>query len=195
MTRPSLVRLDSQNRPVGSVLEGLGTQSGLTLKMDSSVHQELAAVREPAPVTLWTALDRLGLKSVYHQNPGKGKYPELNLHRDLMWPFTSIAGPFRVSLTGLHLHRDRQLIRGPWVQIDRFGQRIEIAAEDLKGESVTYFGGLDVMVEPRMWFTQEAHARLTEASDDLGQSLVPEIIGPEPRLATTRTSRSTAAPA
>ena len=77
-------------------------------------------------------------------------------------------------MTGLHLHRDRQLIRGPWVRIDRSGQWIDVPSEDLEGESVTFFGGLEVMVEPRMWFTQEAPARLIEASDDLGQSLVPE---------------------
>ena len=99
-----------------------------------------------------------------------------------MWAFTSTAGPFRVALTGLHLHHDRQLIRGPWARIDRFGQRINVADEDLKGDSVTYFGGLEVMVEPRMWFTQEAPARLIEASDDLGHSLVPEAAGLEARL-------------
>jgi hypothetical protein len=66
------------------------------------------------------------------------------------------------------------LIRGPWVRFDQSGHPIDVASEDLKGESVTYYGGLEVMVEPRMWFTQEAPARLIEASDDLGQSLVPE---------------------
>src|SRR5262249_42379674 len=55
-----------------------------------------------------------------------------------------------------------------------FGQRINVPSGDLKGESVTFYGGLEVIVEPRMWFTQEAPARITEASDDLGQSLVPE---------------------
>ena len=140
------------------------------------------ALREPAPVPFWTVLERLGLWGIYHHNPGEGRFPRLDLRDRAAWAFTSTAGPFRVSLTGLHWHRDRQLIRGPWVRIDRFGQRIDVPSEDLEGDSVTFFGGLDVMVEPRMWFTQEAPARLTEASDDLGQSLVPEAPGRETRL-------------
>ena len=44
--------------------------------------------------------------------------------------FRSNAGPFRIALRGLHLHRDRQLIRGPWVRIDRNGQRINVPSED-----------------------------------------------------------------
>ena len=174
MTRPSLVRLDGQDRPLAGVLEDLETQTGLTLRLDQSVPDRPVALREPAPVPFWTALERLGLWGIYYQNPGEGQFPTLDLREAPAPAFTSTAGPFRVSLTGLHLHRDRQLIRGPWVRIDRFGQRINVPSEDLKGESVTFFGGLEVMVEPRMWFTQEAPARLIEASDDLGQSLVPE---------------------
>ena len=182
MTRPSLVRLVGQDRPLAGVLEDLETQTGLTLRLDQSARDRLVTLREPAPVPFWTALERLGLWGIYYQNPGEGKFPTLDLREAPAPAFTSTAGPFRVSLTGLHLHRDRQLIRGPWVRIDRFGQRINVPSEDLKGESVTFFGGLEVMVEPRMWFTQEAPARLIEASDDLGQSLVPEAADLATRL-------------
>jgi hypothetical protein len=182
MTRPSLVRLDGRKRPIGDVLEDLESQTGLTSRFDAASRQPLVALSEQAPISFWTALERLGLNGINHHNPGKGKFPELLLRNDPMWMFTSTAGPFRVSLMGLHLHRDRQLIRGPWVRIDRFGQRINVPNEDLKGDSVTFFGGLEVMVEPRMWFTLEAPARLTEASDDLGRSLVPESPGLETRL-------------
>jgi hypothetical protein len=99
-----------------------------------------------------------------------------------VWVFTSTAGPFRFALTGLYLHRDRRLISGPWVQIDRFGQRINVPREEPKGDSATFVGGLEVMVEPRMWFTQEAPARLTEATDNRGRSLVPEAAGSETKL-------------
>jgi hypothetical protein len=182
MTRPSMVRMVAQNKPILDVLKDLETQSGVTLQMNERSREELVALREPAPVSLWTALERLGLKGVYHQNGGNGKFPELDLRTEPLWAFTSSAGPFRVSLMGLHLHHDRQLIRGPWEKIDRFGQRIGVPSDDLKGDKVTFFGGLEVMVEPRMWFNQEAPARLTEASDDLGQSLVPETAGIETRL-------------
>ena len=174
MTRPSLVRLDGQDRPLSVVLEDLETQTGLTLQRDPSAPDKHVTLREPAQVPFWTALERLGLWDIAYHNPGQGQFPTLDLREAPAPAFTSTAGPFRVTLTGLHLHRDRQLIRGPWVRIDRSGQRIDVPSEDLKGESVTFYGGLEVMVEPRMWFTQEAPARLIEASDDLGQSLVPE---------------------
>ena len=182
MTRPSMVRLDGDNRPLSAVLEDLETQTGLTLQRDQSAPDWPVALREPAPISFWTALERLGLWGIYYQNPGEGKFPTLHLREAPAPAFTSTAGPFRVSLRGLHLHRDRQLIRGPWVRIDRFGQRINVPSEDLKGETVTFFGGLAVMVEPRMWFTQEAPARLIEASDDLGQSLVPDAADLATRL-------------
>ncbi len=174
MTRPSLVQLDGRGRPMAVVLDDLEGQTGITLQRDQSGPEPRVTLGEPAPVSFWTALERLGLWGVYYQNPGEGKFPRLDLREAPAPEFTSTAGPFRVSLTGLHLHRDHQLIRGPWVRIDRFGQRINVPAEDQKGGSVTFFGEVDIMVEPRMWFTQEAPARLIEAGDDLGQSLVPE---------------------
>jgi hypothetical protein len=102
MTRPSMVRMVAQNKPILDVLKDLETQAGMTLQMNERSREELVAFREPAPVSLWTALERLGLKGVYHQNPGNGKFPELDLRTEPLWAFTSTAGPFRVSLMGLH---------------------------------------------------------------------------------------------
>jgi hypothetical protein len=185
MTRPSLVRLEGGSRPLADVLADLAAQTGLSLRASQGPRQAPVTLREPDPIPFWLAIERLGLKSVYHHNEGRGKFPTLEFRSDPMWAFTSTAGPFQVALTGLHLHRDRRLIRGPWVRIDRFGQRINIAREghdriqdqDRDDEAGVFFGGLSIMVEPRMWFTQEAPARLIEATDDLGQSLVPEAPG------------------
>jgi hypothetical protein len=175
MARPSMVRLDGQNRPLSAVLEDLEAQTGLSLRRDLSGPDRPVAIREPAPVSFWTALERLGLGEVHYQNPGKGRFPILyHLSQTPMPEFTTTAGPFRVFLRGLHLHRDHQLIGGPWIRIDQSGQRIYVPNEVKTGETVTFFGGLTLMVEPRMWFTLEAPARLVEASDDLGQSLVPD---------------------
>jgi hypothetical protein len=178
MTRPSMVRLDGQNRPLSAVLEDLEAQTGLSLRRDPSGPDRPVAIREPAPVSFWTALERLGLGDIHYQNPGQCRFPIIyHLNRTPTPEFTTTAGPFRVSLRGLHLHRDRQLIPGPWVRFNQNGQRVYVPKKDLKGETFTFFGGLTVMVEPRMWFTMEAPARLIEASDDLGQSLVPDAAG------------------
>jgi hypothetical protein len=183
MTRPSMVRLESHRRSTESVLQDLETQTGLRFQPDgASFRPKPGSLKEEAPISIWLALDRLGFRAIDHWNLGDGKFPVLNLLYDPVYAFNSISGPFRMSLLGLHWHRDRQLIRGPWVRIDRFGQRIKVPSEELKGETVTYYGRLHVMVEPRMWFTEEAPARLTEASDDLGQSLVPDAAGLETKL-------------
>jgi hypothetical protein len=182
MSRASTVRLDSLDRPREAILGDLEKQTGLTLHLDQGSRDEPIADREPATVPFWSAIERLGLRGVYHDDTGEGKFPRLGLRNDPAYQFNANAGAFRISLTGLHLHRDNRLIHPPWVRIDRFGQRINVTSKDFQAESVTFFGGLDLMVEPRMWFTQEAPARLIEAVDDLGQSLVPEEAEPDQKL-------------
>ncbi len=186
MTRPSLVRLDFKDLPLADVIDDLRKQTGLALRASQVSREGPVNVREPARRSRsGRRSKRLGLKavpgstSITRERRGSRTSTRSN---NPEWVFTTSSGPFRVALTGLHLHRDRQLIRGPWVRIDRFGQRISVPTEDATGETITFFGGLDVMVEPRMWFTQEAPARLTEASDDLGQSLIPETGGREAKL-------------
>jgi hypothetical protein len=175
MTRASSVRLDFRGQGVGGVLGELMKQTGLALRSDAAAGSFAVQNRPgPAPVAFWEAVERLGLTSVSHHNPGEGRFLTLELRTRPAWTDTTTSGPFRVALTGLHWHRDRSLVGGPWVRIDRFGQRINVPRDDPGGETVAFFGGLEVMVEPRMWFTQEAPARLTEATDDLDQSLVPE---------------------
>ena len=70
MTRPSLVRLDGQDRPLSVVLEDLETQTGLTLRRDPSAPDKHVTLREPAPVPFWTALERLGLWGITYHNRG-----------------------------------------------------------------------------------------------------------------------------
>jgi hypothetical protein len=111
MTRPSPVRLVGPDRPITGVLADFEAQTGLRSEHDPASPDRLVTLREPAPVPFWTALERLGLGGIHYQNLGDGKFPRLYL-RDVSSPaFTSTSGPFQVSLTGLHLHRDRQLIR------------------------------------------------------------------------------------
>lgn len=178
MTRPSLVRLDGRNRILKDVLSDLQAQTGMALRTDSAAPPgERIGVHEPEPVPFWAAVEGLGLNAVFYHQEARGRFPVLELRGVPPKAFTSVDGMFRVSLIGVHLHRDRQLVRGSGVQVDRFGDQVDAAREGPDGAITTYFGGLEVMAEPRVWFTQEADARLTEATDDLGQSLVPDPPG------------------
>ena len=149
MARPSMVRLDKQYQTIEDVLEDLAKQTGMSMRMTSNHRNQAAAVHEPAPITFWTAINRLGIKSLMLGGGEHGKFPSLEFQVEPHWQFVSAIGLFRVALTGLHLHRDRQLIRGPWVRLDRFQQRVDVGGEDLGGDTVTYYGGLEVTVEPR----------------------------------------------
>ena len=63
------------------------------------------------------------------------------------------------------------MIPGPWLRIDEINQRIPILRTAREREARFYLD-LGIMIEPRMWFTQEAPARAIEAVNELGQSLV-----------------------
>ncbi len=172
VTRASMVRLVGSDR-LGAV-ENMAKQTGMALKINQGSNIEGRVLADPTPIPFWTALERLGFRGFYLQNPGHGELPELDIHQNPLYEFTATSGPFRVALTDLHLHHDRQLIHAPWVRVDGFGQRINVIQAETREETITYFGDLDIMAEPRFYFTQEAPVRLTEATDDLGQSLVPD---------------------
>lgn len=182
VTHASLVRLDARNRPLEDVLSDLQTQTGMTLRLNGTPpRDERVTLHEPGPIPFWSAVERLGLNGISYDNIRPGQLRTLSLQTAPGRAFTSIDGPFLFSLTGLHLHRDHRLVRGPSVRIDQFGQRINVRSDERDDEGSTYYGGIEIMVEPRAWFTQEAPARLIEATDDLGQSLVPDAPGREAR--------------
>ncbi len=173
MVRPTLVRLEADGLTPAEMVRSIGEQAGFSIRTSSRNPDHPVNAREPAPVPFWEALDRLGLKGGHFDihNPVGGHFPTLDLQANGDACPTATSGPFRVKLTGLHDHRDRMLVDGPWLRVDQFHQRIPIR-RDAKGREARFFAGVGLVVEPRMWFTQEGPARATEAVDDLGQSLV-----------------------
>jgi hypothetical protein len=105
--------------------------------------------------------------------PGLGgpHFPTLSLSSKLDTYPTFTSGPFRFQLRGLHEQRDVTLIDGPWLRVDTIHQKIPVAPGALKRE-IRFYAELGLLVEPRMWLTQEGPARAIEAVDDLGQSLI-----------------------
>ncbi len=174
MARPTPVRLDGEGRTLAEVVRSLGEQGGFSLGAVNQGSDRPVDARDPGPMPFWEAVDRLGLKGGYFDisNPVGGYFPTLNFGGDGDFCPTTTSGPFRVKLTGLHESRDRLLIGGPWLRVDEISQRIPIR-RGAKGREGRFYAGVGLMVEPRMWFTQEGPARAIEAVDDLGQSLVP----------------------
>jgi hypothetical protein len=173
MVRPTMVRLEGQGRPLHEVVRSIGEQGGFSLRASQQGPERLFDAREPVTIPFWEAVDRLGLGGGHFDiaNPIGGHFPTLELGGFKAGYPSAISGPFRITLNGLHDHRDRLLIGGPWLNIDEMSQRISIPRTAGEREARFYIE-LGMMIEPRMWFTQEGPARAIEAVDDLGQSLV-----------------------
>ena len=172
MVRPTMIRLEGGGRPLTKVLRSIGEQGGFSLEFSPQRPEPLINAREPVPLPFWEAIDRLGLGGYFHQVlPAVRDFPTLEFGGSVVAYPSTISGPFRIALEGLHDHRDRFLIVGPWLQIDEGNQKIPIPRTAREREA-RFFVDLGMMIEPRMWFTQEGPARAIEAVDDLGQSLV-----------------------
>jgi hypothetical protein len=173
LVRPTMVRLEGKDRPLAELVRSIGKQAGFLLEVSSQDSERLVTAREPVPIPFWQAVERLGLAGGRFNitNPGGGHFPTLTFGRPADSCPSTISGPFYIKLKGLHDHRDRSLIVGPWLNIDEINQRIPILRMAKERES-RFYVDLGIMVEPRMWFTQEGPARVIEAVDDLGQSLV-----------------------
>lgn len=185
LTQPTLVRLDVRNRSQPEVLAELQGQTGFTFHLGATQTALPVNIQAPVPQPFWQAIEAIGLPRARFLdiNLNGTRFPALELGGTAEWRYTASDGPFRIALAGLRLHRVRQFISGPWVRLDGIGQRIAVPREGTgtgpgrataaPAEVPAFQGDLQVMVEPRLWFTQEAPVRVTEATDDLGQSLVP----------------------
>jgi hypothetical protein len=173
MIRPTLVKIDGDGRPIADLIQSIRDQSGFYVESSQQRPSDLIKGRGPMPIPFWEAADQLGLKGAHFDihNPSGSHFPTLNFADSFDPGPTMISGPFLIKLRGLHDHRDRRLIDGPWLIVDEINQKIPIARGTKPSES-RFFVGFSLMVEPRMWFTQEGPARAIEAIDNLGQSLV-----------------------
>ena len=174
MKKPTLVRIDARGISMKDAIRALGEQAGFTLEWANYGREAAVNVQEPRPIPFWQAVERLGFSGgYYHQVLPDGRhFPTIQFNElDRVSPYV-ISGPFLIQLTGLHDQRDRYLIQGPSLRIDQMNQRIPIPRGS-KGSESRFYADLRLMIEPRMWFTQEGPARAIEAVDDLGQSLVP----------------------
>jgi hypothetical protein len=173
MVRPTIIRLEGGERPLHEVVRSIGKQSGISLEAPQHWPEHLVNAREPVALPFWEAVDRLGLVGGHFNivNPAGTHFPTLDFGGSQRGYPSTVSGPFRITLEGVHDHRDRLLMAGPWLRVDEANQRIPIPRSAREREA-RFFIDLGMMIEPRMWFTQEGPARAIEAVDDLGQSLV-----------------------
>jgi hypothetical protein len=190
LTRPTMVRLDFDDVPVVEVLRGLSDESGVRLSLvppeDSpNWKSRRVTLREPAPVPFWQAMDRLCEAARLQYNagmhgPGSAREPSFPLFEGGMRPTNPVfdSGPFRVTLLGLNFQRSVSFPPSPAPR----GRR-RAGADDLArvepAVSEEFFAQLQVAAEPRLSLSQSGPLRVTEATDEKGQSLLAETAAGE----------------
>jgi hypothetical protein len=88
--------------------------------------------------------------------------------------FKTKTGAFTVSLLSLHRQRDLMLVPGPWVWVDEEGRQRPIEKRTPRSKSSAgplFQARLRVTVEPKTLFRLDGVPGVTEAIDDLDQSL------------------------
>ena len=172
MLRPRMIRLEIGDRPLTEVVRSIGDQSGFSMEISPQREESIITIREAVVIPFWEAIGRLGIGGHFHEVlPSGSHFPTLEFGAAVPDYPSTISDPFRIELEGVHDHRDRLLIAGPWLGMDELNPKIPIPRTAREHEA-RFYVGLGMMIEPRSWFTQEGPARAIEAVDDLGQSLV-----------------------
>jgi hypothetical protein len=201
LTRPTLIKLDFSDVALSDIAQKLSAESGISILLEPVNHPmwktRKVTLHEPEPVPFWKAVDLLGQAGGLVPNPATqmgdmGRSPVLRLYSGVIVPVpTSDSGPFRVSLTSVHHHRDLMLSQVAGVQVPVMvapvpeqakvkaangGQPAAapppppVPAQRLANDQ--FYAQMQVMVEPRLMLSNSNELKLTEAVDDQGQSLL-----------------------
>lgn len=189
LSRAAMIRLDFVGRPLDEVVDAFGGPSFGRLAFHPETPAGARARRidlhAPGPLPFWTALDRLCEAGDLHYVPGsKGGFGSGDLphFRFYMVPGRidcphADSGPFRLELIGISYGRSINLVPNPPAEGPFFGREMALLAYE-QGTS-SFEAELRLVVEPRMLLELVGAPIVTEAIDDLGQSLLPPA-GPNP---------------
>jgi hypothetical protein len=187
MVRPTVVRLDFEDRPLPEVVRALGERAGVPMLLlpenNPALQGRRVTLRADEPVTLWQALDRLGRAAgVQHVVSNAGlpgsRSPAIQLVArpgEPAAPPTSDSGPFRLLVQGIHYHRDLTFGAGGNNGVVFGGNGVVMNADRAGGRAATeqFYLDLQVTAEPRMLVSQNGPLKLVEAIDEKNQSLLP----------------------
>lgn len=198
LTRPSLIRLDFQDRPLLEVIQAMNRQSGAGLALVPENNPAWATrsvtLAESEPLPFWKAVDRLCEAASLQYNfgfqvmPGRAAVLPLYDGNGRAAGRMVDSGPFRVALTSLHYSHDVHFGAGSSPMALRRGRvAAPIVAEPMPevghSSNEVFSFHLQIAAEPRLMVQQQGNVKLLEATDDLGQSLIaPNEGANEPRM-------------
>lgn len=197
LVEPTLVRLRYRQQTIAEIVRDLESQSETSINFLPETAPEWTTRRltleRPEPVPLWTALDELCRAGGLFLSPvgpimmgppaTVPRAPAVAALTPIAAPLPpdEVSGPFRVSVHNIEYHKGRLFQpAGPLGTVPapvapngggRPGQPAGLPTAGVTTESFQIT--LQLQAEPRISVAQEGPARLLEAVDDLGQSLVP----------------------
>jgi hypothetical protein len=198
ITQPTRVRLDFQHAPLTDVVRSLSQQAGFKVALypENLAKWKYAKVtlREPEPVPFWKAIDLVCDAAQIQHNPqlhgiAGPREPTFALTDGTVRSVTPNFdhGPFRVSLLGIHYQRDLNYAGSGLGGAGGFGPppgipRPAPSPSRNRGRinpvtSVQFTASLMVAAEPRLCISQSGALQVTEAVDDLGNTLTAQAGG------------------
>ncbi len=193
LVEPTLVTLDFRDRPLAEILSALGERSGTNLVLFPEVAggpgDRRFTLESEKPVSFWEALERvcgmaqLQIQAMPIQVAGltrAANRPTLQLtaSTEPSGP-SAISGPFRASVVGVSVHRDRTFggggIPGGGVFVNANGQPMRVMPKKVDGApgrtSESFSVGVQLAAEPRLSLQQRGICGLMEVKDERGRSL------------------------
>jgi hypothetical protein len=155
---PKRVTLKVTDAPIGSVIGEVEKQTGMKVQLPPQDSGGAKVTVQAADVPFWEALDQVGKAT--GRSPAMQGYP-VSLHlvpNARRSPFVNVRGPFRLEATWFHEDRDVDLTQ------DKPG------ADNWRNHRLTL--AVSVLAEPRLTLLKVLPAKVDEAVDSEGKSLL-----------------------
>jgi hypothetical protein len=182
MVKPTLVRLNFEQKTLADVVKSLSEQSHIPLSLQPENplwHQKTITLKETHPVAFWEAVDRfcqvagLSISPVVSMPGQPGRPAGLSFMAGAGWSpgHKCDSGPFRIHITSINYQKSYNLAQqGVFAGAMPGQQPLGIGSLPANEE---FSFQLQVAAEPRLMVSQRGQLQLTEAVDDKGNSLLP----------------------
>jgi len=155
---PKRITLKVKDQPMKDVVAEIAKQSGYRMNLQGAQQQLVTLDFDKA--TFWQVMDRICLEGglIMYQNEGQ---PIQLYQQDSFYPHNFYQGPFKVTANNIHYNKSINL--GP---MQRNPQNNTLRSENMQFN-------FSICSEPKLPIMGVGQAKLLEAIDERGQSMVP----------------------
>lgn len=162
---PRRVTLDLKERPLKDAVEEVKKQTGYKISFpDGQVNprgENQLYTFQMKDATFWEALAKICETAGLQVQPGYGEEPFRLFYQEQRTPFSYHTGPFRVVAGGFHYSRSIN-----------FGQVNRTRTGAISDTNESLYFTFNILTEPKLPILGLGEVKLTEARDELGNSMV-----------------------